>query len=156
MRANEGMYWKDMKLQNAGYTWDYFAPQILEEDFVDVADGVLLPDGPGYQALILYQEGLPVATAEKLLALAKKGLPIVFVNGVTETIRPGGISKTHRKAAMMTPFNDGADERLAELVAQMKALPNVCEIDEQEKTYETLVEKAFFREPRLRRATRRS
>ncbi len=144
MRANEGMYWKDMKLQNAGYTWDYFAPQILEEDFVDVADGVLLPDGPGYQALILYQEALPVATAEKLLALAKKGLPIVFVNGAIETIRPGGISKTHRKAAMMTPFNDNADDRLAELVAQMKALPNVCEVNDQDQTHETLAEKGVL------------
>ena len=39
MRANEAMYWRDMTLQNNGYTWDYFAPQLLEEDFVDYADG---------------------------------------------------------------------------------------------------------------------
>ena len=81
MRGNEGIYWKDMKLQNAGYTWDYFAPQLLEEDFVDVENNKLLPNGPGYRALIVYQNVLPIKTAEKLLKLAEKGLPILFVNG---------------------------------------------------------------------------
>lgn len=138
MRGDEGVYWKDMKLQHAGYTWDYFAPQILEEDFVNYAGGSLIPEGPGYQALLIYQETLPVKTAEKLLELAKKGLVILFVNGVNETIRPGGLHKTHDKAANMTPFNDGADGKLKELVAEMKKLPNVKEIDDQSQTYETL------------------
>lgn len=138
MRANEGVYWKDMKLQNSGFTWDYFAPQILEEDFVDFAGSLLLPDGPGYQGLILYQSCLPVTTARKLLSLAQKGLPILFVNGVTERIRPG-IDATHQKAASMTPFNDGKDNELLQLVAEMKALPNVKEIDCQSQTCETLV-----------------
>ena len=93
MRGNEGLYWKDMQLQNAGYTWDYFAPQLLEEEFVDFTDGELLPDGPGYQALIFYQNVLPLKTAEKLLAMAKKGLPILFVNGVNETLRPFGVTR---------------------------------------------------------------
>ena len=57
-----------MKLQNAGYTWDYFAPQILEEDFVDFEDGELLPDGPGYRALIdILEVGTPVITKEGLV-----------------------------------------------------------------------------------------
>ena len=140
MRANEGIYWKDMKLQNAGYTWDYFAPQILEEAFVDYENGELISDGPGYQALIIYQEELPLHTAEKLLKLAKKGLPILFVNGVNETLRPGGINKTHEKAADMTPFLNEADEVLTEIVSEIKALPNVREIDDQSRTYETLLE----------------
>ena len=140
MRADKGVYWKDMRLQHAGYTWDYFAPQILDEEFIDFTDGELIPEGPGYQALIIYQEILPVLTAKKLLAMAKKGLPIVFVNGVTETIRPGGIDKTYRQAALMTPFNDGADKELAALVDEMKKLPNVQETDDQSKTYEALQE----------------
>lgn len=140
MRGNEGVYWKDMKLQNAGYTWDYFAPQILEEDFVEYGEGVLLPDGPGYQALIIYQEMLPLASAGRIFAMAKAGLPVLFVNGVTETIRPGGLTKHHVKAASMTPFNDGADEELAALVAKMKELPNVKEIDDQSMTLEALTE----------------
>ena len=140
MRGNEGLYWKDMQLQNAGYTWDYFAPQILEEPFVDFENGELIPDGPGYRALIIYQEALPIQTAEKLLDMAKKGLPILFVNGVNETIRPGGITKTHRKAAVQTPFNDGNDEQLQELVAEMKTLPNVRTAEQQKDVYQILQE----------------
>ena len=138
MRGNEGIYWKDMKLQNAGYTWDYFAPQLLEEEFVDFADGTLLPEGPGYQALILYQDMLPVKTAEKILQMAKKGLPVLFVNGVNETIRPMGVTKTHEKAAAITPFHDGCDSRLEQIVEEMKRLPNVKEVDSQAETYDAL------------------
>lgn len=133
MRNHEAFYWKDMQLQDAGYTWDYFAPQLLEESFVDYAEGELLPDGPGYQALIIYQDVLPFASAEKILELAKKGLPVIFVNGCTEQIRPK-IDKTYPKAACMTPFHDGNDEKLAAVVAEMKALPNVCETDNQAET----------------------
>lgn len=138
MRGNEGIYWKDTHLQNRGYTWDYFAPQILEEDFVDVEDGLLLPDGPGYQALIVYQEVLPVETAGKLVSLAEKGLKVFLVNGVNETIRPGGLTKTHKKAAVMTPFNDGKDQALAEIMEKLKALPNVYEVENQAETADAL------------------
>ena len=107
---------------------------------MDFEDGELLPDGPGYRALIIYQETLPVRTAEKLLAMAKKGLPILFVNGVNETIRPGGITKTHGKAAIRTPFYDGEDERLQHIVAEMKSLANVREAEHQEDVYRILQE----------------
>lgn len=103
------------------------APQLLEEDFVDYRDGELLPDGPGYKGLIIYQDVLPLSSARKILGLAKKGLPVLFVNGCTEMVRPG-YNRTYTKAASMTPFNDGNDERLAAVVAEIKALPNVCEI----------------------------
>lgn len=46
MRGHEGIYWKDMQLQDHGYTWDYFAPQLLEETFVDYSEGLLMPQGP--------------------------------------------------------------------------------------------------------------
>lgn len=144
MRGNEGIYWKDMKLQNAGYTWDYFAPQLLEEEFVDVEENELLPDGPGYRALIIYQNVLPVKTAEKLLKLAEKGLPILFVNGVNETLRPFGVTRTYEKAAVMTPFNDGEDEKLQEVVEKMKRLPNVKEVENQADTYEVLQEMGIY------------
>lgn len=138
MRGNEGIYWKDMKLQNSGYTWDYFAPQLLEEDFVDFKDGLLLPDGPGYQALILYQEMLPLKAAKKILKMAQKGLPVILVNGCTETIRPVNVTKTHLKAAHITPFNDDADESLKQVIDKLKQLPNVKEVHNQAKTYDAL------------------
>lgn len=133
MRNHEAFYWKDMQLQDAGYTWDYFAPQLLEEDFVDYKNGELLPDGPGYQALIIYQDILPLHSAQKILNLAKKGLRVLFVNGCTEQIRPG-VNKTYSRAAFMTPFHDGNDEALAAVVAEIKALPNTYETDAQSET----------------------
>lgn len=137
MRGGEAIYWQDLSLQNAGYTYDYFAPQLLEEDFV-VTDGkVLLPDGPGYQALILYQEVLPIESAKKILALAEKGLPVLFVNGCKERIRPG-IEVTYGKAASKTPFHDGKDAELAEVVEKIKALANVRTLDVQGETLSAL------------------
>ena len=151
MRANEGLYWQDMTLQNAGYTWDYFAPQLLEEDFVNFSQGRLLPDGPGYKALILYQNVLPADTARKILAMAKEGLPVVLVNGCTEMTRPG-VFVTYKKAAEMTPFNDGRDEELAAIRSELTALPNVWEVDRQADTFETLMKAgikptAFYGKP---------
>lgn len=140
MRGNEGMYWKDMQLQNRGYTWDYFAPQLLEEEFVQFSDGRLLPDGPGYRALIIYQEALPLKTAEKLLSLANAGLPILLVDGVNETLRPFGVSKTHQKAACKTPFLKESDEQLEIIMEEMKLLPNVRVVEKQSETCRVLAE----------------
>lgn len=140
MRGDEGMYWKDMSLQHAGYTWDYFAPQILEEDFTATADGALYPEGPGYQALIIYQSVMPLASARKILELAKAGQRVVFVNGVTEQIRPMNICVTHEKAASKTPFVMESDEELKGIIDEIKSLPNVRETDVQADTIRLLRE----------------
>ena len=140
MRGHEGAYWKDMKLQDHGFTWDYFAPHLLEEDFMITKDGLLMPEGPAYQAVIIYQDTLPYSTAEKLLSLAKAGLPVLFVNHTTERMRPIDHDRVNEIAAARTPFNDGLDEKLQEIVSQMKALPNVREVNDQSQTYEALIE----------------
>ena len=147
LRNNEGIYWKDMTLQNNGYTYDYFAPQLLEDCEVAFRDGVVSPDGPGYQALILYQEALPLSSAKVILAWARQGLPVVLVNGVTENLRIG-VDKTHAKAAAKTPFHDKADDQLAEVIAALKVLPNVAEVDDQAKTMDALL--ALGVQPRAR------
>jgi hypothetical protein len=147
MRANRGVYWQDMALQNAGYTYDYFAPQILEDTAIGFGDGLIAPEGPGYQALIIYQEELPLSSAKKLLQMAKAGLPVLLVNGVTEQIRPAQ-SRTHRKAASITPFNGESDKELAQVIAGLKALPNVKELDDQAKTIEALADLGI--QPRCR------
>ena len=131
MRGCEGLYWKDIGLQAAGYTWDYFAPQILEEDFV-VTDGAsLCPEGPGYQALIVYQEEMPLSSAKKLLRLAGEGQTILFVNGVTEENLPLGGCTFHKKAASRTPYVMESDEKLREIVSEIKEFPGVMEMDGQ-------------------------
>jgi hypothetical protein len=151
LRGNEGIYWKDMTLQNAGYTYDYFAPQILEDDSIDFGEGVIAPNGPAYQALVIYQENMPLSSAEQILKWAKQGLPVVIVNGVTEMIRTG-IDKTHSKAACKTAFLGEMDEKLSEVMSVMKSLGNVVEIDDQFETYTALrslgvLPRAQFTEP---------
>jgi hypothetical protein len=151
MRANQGVYWQDMGLQNSGYTFDYFAPQILEDKDIGYAAGELAPDGPGYRALLIYQEALPLSSAKRILALARAGLPVVLVNGVTEKIRPA-VSKTHGKAASCSPFNGESDSELTAVIGELKALANVMELDDQSKTHEALSSlgvhpRAAFTEP---------
>ena len=151
MRAHSGLYWKDMGLQDKGYTFDYFAPQILEDEAVAFSDNVVSPDGPAYQALIIYQETLPLSSAKRILAWAKQGLPVLIVNNVTETARPG-FDKTHNKAASVSPFLQDSSAALSQVMTEMKTLKNVLEIDSQRKTVEALrrlgVEaRAAFAEP---------
>jgi len=129
MRANEGIYWKDPSMQNAGYSYDYFAPQLLEDPDVKFGNKQIQPDGPAYKAIVLYQEGLPLDSAKVILNYAKKGLPVILVNGVTETINMFTDVK-HNKAASATPFNDGKDTELAAVIAELKKLPNVRETDD--------------------------
>jgi hypothetical protein len=151
MRINEGIYWQDMGLQNAGYTFDYFAPQILEDEDISYAGGEIAPSGPGYRALLIYQEALPLSSAKRILTWAQEGLPVLLVNGVTEKIRPT-VSKTHGKAASCTPFNSESDDELAAVMKEMKTLANVAELDDQSKTNDTLRSlgvhpRAAFKEP---------
>jgi hypothetical protein len=138
MRANEGIYWKDMRLQNSGYTYEYFAPQILEDEVIQFSKGVISQDGPGYQALIIYQEAIPYNSMKQIYEWAKQGLPVVFVDGVTESIHVGK-DKYHAKAACTTPYNDGMDAELMNLVDDLLKLKNVVRISDQEKTKEALI-----------------
>ena len=137
MRINEGIYWKDTTLQNHGYTYDYFAPHLLSD--VEFANGEIAPEGPGYQALIIYQDAMPLESAARILDWARKGLPVVFVNGVTECIHLG-VDVTHGKAACKTPFLDGKDAELAEVIGQIKACDTVREVDDPAQVLPALLE----------------
>ena len=144
MRTNKALYWQDTSLQNAGYTYDYFAPDLLKDA---PCDGTFAPDGPGYQAIIVYQDALDYSCAKVLLEHAKKGLKVLFVNGVTETLSIG-YDVTYPKAAATTPFNDGKDAELKKVIDEIKALDNCKEIDGAENALAALRELGV--EPRVR------
>lgn len=153
-RSGRGLYF-DISLQDAGYSYDYFSPTILlneneagERD-VQMEDGLVQPDGPGYQALIVYQEELPLESARTLLEWAggDEKLPIVFVNNCSELGRAygyggGELSVTHGQAASRTPYNNSgetdAQAELEAVVAQIKALDNVIEIDDATQIVDAL------------------
>ena len=96
-------------LQDNGYTYDYFSPDFLTADgvYYNAETGTL--EQAGYQAIVLWHEQLALDGAKALLDLAKQGMKVVVVDG----------------AAVQTPYNDGGEAALADVMAEMKALPNV-------------------------------
>lgn len=110
MLAHQGIIYRSTELQDNGYTYDYFSPDFLfnEDVYYDTETGTI--EGAGYRALVIFQEMLDYSAAEKILELAKQGLPVVIVGS---------------KAATSTTFNDGKDADLAAIMEEMKSLDNV-------------------------------
>ncbi|GIJ28966.1 hypothetical protein Vqi01_41280 [Micromonospora qiuiae] len=71
------------RLERRGYTIQYLDPEGLAEDGV-IGDGVLFPNGPRYQALVVDERAVPVYAAKALAAAAKAGLTIIFVGAVPD------------------------------------------------------------------------
>ena len=125
-------YWKDLSLQAVGYGYDYFSAQLLaDRENISLRDNLLQPDTVGYRAVIVYQETLELDGARGLLRVAKSGVPVLFVNGVTETINHSMPDVTHAEAASRTfSLLDDPDE-LRRVVESIKALPNVATVERQ-------------------------
>jgi hypothetical protein len=135
MRNRENHWWQDLGMQDAGWTYEFFDGSLLLRDDVSFADGLLQPDGPGYQGLIVYQSELDPDVAAKLLDWARQGLKVLLVHGAHELkLLLQGLYTTHDRAAARTPGLDGRDEELAVTIAELLALPTVAEIDDPAQT----------------------
>lgn len=121
---HEGVYWKDTNMQDAGYTYEYFNPQILEQENITAEDGEVDPDGVSYQALIVWQEEFPAEAAQKLLEYVKQGVKVLIVEG----------------AAQYTPWNDGKDEELTALMEELRQSENVMTIASESEAAQALAE----------------
>ncbi|MBR6955087.1 MAG: hypothetical protein IKH77_08660 [Clostridia bacterium] len=109
MLNHEPVLFPSTALQDAGYTWDYLSPRFLTAEGVSFDPDRRTLEQAGYQALVLWQEWLSAEDAGAVLSLAQQGLPVVVVEG----------------AAVQTPFRDGKDGELADVMAQLTALPCV-------------------------------
>lgn len=109
MLAHMGIYYRSTELQDNGYTYDYLSPDLLDMDTVSFNEETKTIEPAGYKALMIYQKWLDADGAQLVLDWAKKGLPVVIMEGAAEE----------------TPFNDGRDEELASVLEEMKALENV-------------------------------
>ena len=96
-------------LQDNGYTYDYFSPAFLTADGVSYNCVSHTLEKAGYKALVLWQDQLPVEGAQSVLKLAKKGMPVVIVDG----------------AAVRTPYNDGRDAELSAVIDELRAQASV-------------------------------
>src|SRR6476646_10544936 len=84
MRNRQNHWWQDLGMQDAGWSYEFFDPSLLLRDDVSFDEGVVQPDGPGYQALIVYQQDLDASAAALLLDWAQSGLRVLIVNGARE------------------------------------------------------------------------
>jgi len=131
--------WNDLELQHNGYTYDYFSPLLLtDEENVEWTADALQPNGPAYQAIMLYQEELEYEAALKILEIAEDGLPVVFVNNNTEYKDFAGNFGEHKVAASKSRHTSHTDAELQAVVAQIKALPNVATVESPADAMEQL------------------
>jgi hypothetical protein len=139
MRNRENHWWQDLGMQDAGWTYEFFDGSLLQHRDVAFADGVVQPNGPGYQALIVYQSELDPDVAATLLEWARQGLKVLVVHGTREVkLLLRGLHTRHDRAAARTPGLDGRDEELASTMAELLALPTVVAIDDPAQTVDAL------------------
>ncbi len=115
--------WPDTKLQEAGFTRDYVDPALLAMPGATVTAGRLAAGKAAYKALIIDREqqpadypvksSMPLATAKRILTMAKAGLPIVIVGGEPDTTSGN------------TPKDDAA---LQSIMGEMVKLKNVHQV----------------------------
>lgn len=104
-------------MYRAGLTWDVIGPDHLLSTGA-VRGGRLLPHGPAYQAVLVRdQAALSADAAERLLALAKAGLPMVVQGAVPD-----------RGTGFRSPA--GEDARVKAAVARLKKIGTVRFIDQ--------------------------
>ena len=126
---DEPYYYSDLTLQHAGYTYDYFSPQVLlDEENISWTSDTLQPDGVAYKAVLVYQETMEKDAAEKLLAIAKDGLPVVFVDNIDETLTLTGEKRHNGAAASRSKFLNDSDEEVGAIIDEIKALDNVASV----------------------------
>jgi len=141
MRDRENFWWQDLGMQDAGWTYEFLDGTLLLRDEISFEGGVVQPSGPGYQALLVYQEELDPDVARKLLEEARNGLRVLFVHGARDLVhRMTDRYRVHERAAARTPGLDGRDDELAATIAELVALPTVTEIDSPAKTVAALRE----------------
>jgi alpha-L-rhamnosidase len=129
MRDRQNHWWPDLGMQDAGWTYEFLDGTLLLRDEVRFAGGLVQPDGPGYQALIVYQDALDPDVAEKLLGEARRGLRVVLVDGVEELELLMERRYHHNeRAASRTQGLDGRDDELAATVAALLETPTVARV----------------------------
>jgi hypothetical protein len=105
-------------LERAGYTYDFIDPQALLAPEAAAVGGMLYGRSVGYRALILdHAAVLPGAAAQAILAMARRGLPVVILGA---------------PPAKSTGFKqrDSDDDRVKASMRALTALPNVIQLED--------------------------
>lgn len=106
----------DPAVARAGYSYEAVSPALLA-DGITAKAGVLAPDGPAYQAVVVPAGArLDVEAAKALLGAAKRGVPVILVGALP----------------VRAPFRSGGtdpDAELRQIVSRLSALPSVRQVD---------------------------
>ena len=114
--------WSDPGLREAGYTYEFFAPQYLEQSSIAAQDGRYDAGYTDYQAILVPQAYLPLSSAQSLLNLAQSGVPVLLVGPCGETPAYSGESPAE----------------LSQIMKQLRKLPNVASISNQSDAVQAL------------------
>ncbi|MFE6647475.1 glycosyl hydrolase [Nocardioides sp. NPDC057772] len=121
-----GPQWITNNGTKLGWSHSFVSASLLALDGLDVADGRLAPDGPAYKAVVVGPDNLrgnaftiEIDGAKRLVALGRKGLPIVLIGDWSQVTAAG------RDDAAAT-----AEVRA--LMAQIGALPTTRTVPEAE------------------------
>jgi hypothetical protein len=94
----------------AGYTYEYLTPDTLVD--APYEGRRLSPDGAAYKGLVLNDQAtVTVAAAERILALARRGLPVFVIGDAPSAVAGAGTA--------------GQDARVKALTAQLLRQPSV-------------------------------
>ena len=138
--TQDAWYWRDLSLQNAGYTYDYFSPWLLTAEDVSCSNELVNAEGVAYQALILFEDELPRDAAETILSWARDGLPVLLVNNAAEIVANDNVMKQNTVASSTTGSNSASDEELAAIRAELTALENVRVVESESEALPALQE----------------
>lgn len=118
----------DPALVDMGYTYDYVSPNaMLNNPKAVVKDGILCPNGAGYQTMVLYDtEYLTLEGADLLLQYADAGLPIVVVGQTPSKVKGYG--------------NHDQDYLIQEKMATLLAKDHVVQISDDTTLSQTIAD----------------
>lgn len=121
-----GPQWITNNGTKLGWSHSFVSASLLALDGVDVANGRLAPDGPAYKAVVVGPDNLrsnaftmEIDGAKRLLALGRKGLPIVLIGDWSQVTVAGRDS-------------EAATAEVRSLMAQIGALPTTRTVPEAE------------------------
>jgi hypothetical protein len=108
-------------LLNNGYTYEVVTKLALKEKSAVVKNKRLAPDGPAYKAILLNnQKAISMEGADKLIELAKSGLPVAIYGNLPDQVN--GVSGEDVKAIAGSKATDAA---MQEKIKDLLKLSNV-------------------------------
>lgn len=115
-------------LPDLGYSYNILDSYLLSLPTATVSNGKLYEEGPAYRALVVTNaQSLYLATARKMLELAKAGLPIFFEGQLPQRVTG-------------TELGDSTDAALMAVLDELYALPNVSKSADEAQLVKALAD----------------